>query len=81
MRRFTWIIWVRGPQPLGLGQLMLTGCTAGGEQGASELSFTCDPPSLTLWPKPSPAPHPATPFVEKLSSTKPVPGAKNVGDR
>ena len=35
-------------------------------------------PSLALPPEPSP--FPPTPFMEKLSSTKPVPGAKKVGD-
>ena len=47
---------------------------------ASERSVIClsrRAPSLALLPEPSPRPPP----VEKLSSTKPVPGAKKVGDR
>ena len=36
-------------------------------------------PRLALWPEPSPPT--AIPPVEKLSSTKPVPGAKRVGGR
>ena len=43
---------------------------------ASKQSFICRSPSLALPPEPSP--HP--PSVEKLSSTKLVPGAKKVGD-
>ena len=35
-------------------------------------------PSLALSPEPSPSQQPS---VEELSSTKPVPGAKKVGDR
>ena len=43
-------------------------------------------PSLTLPPEPSPPslvllPEPSPPSMEKLSSTKPVPGAKKFGDR
>ena len=55
------------------------GCTAGGEQRwASERSFIYRSPSLPIvhiTAEPLPAPS-----MEKLSSTKPVPGAKN-GDR
>ena len=38
-------------------------------------AFICCSPSLTLLPEP-----PLPPQMEKLSSTKPVPGAKNVED-
>ena len=46
-------------------------------------NFICRSPSLALPTEPSPPPPTPcpNPSVEKLSSTKPVPGAKKVGDR
>ena len=44
----------------------------------SERKFICCTPSLALLPEPSPPPPPRS--MEKLSSTKLVPGAKKVGD-
>ena len=70
----------RGPQPP--GRLAVPVAT----QQESERSFICCSPLLpiariTAWtilhPQPTPTPRPS---VEKLSSTKLVPGAKKVGD-
>ena len=55
-----------------------TGCTAGGERWAREWSFSC----IISWaslPVLSLPLHP-TPSMEKLSFTKPVSGAQNIGD-
>ena len=52
------------------------GSTAGGKRQASKQSFVCHSPSFALPPKPSPPPR----SMGKLSSTKLVPGAKEVAD-
>ena len=64
-----------GPQPI--RNLAHSRRWAAGERAKVHLP-TCRPPSLALLPEPSPLPAPS---MEKLSSTKPVPGAKKVGDR
>ena len=72
--------YIRGPLPPGprtITSCQEPGCTAEGEWRASERSFISCSPSLALPPEPS---SPA-PSAEKLSSMKPVPGAKKVGDR
>ena len=58
-------------------RLLGTGRTAGGERRAGERSFTCLSPSR---PIACTVPRPTPPAVETLSSTKPVPGAKKVGE-
>ena len=63
-----------GPQPVTepAAQQEVSGGRASGASSASPHRS----PSLALPPEPPP-----TPSVEKLSSMKPVPGAKKVGDR
>ena len=68
----------------GHGQVAVQGLLGTGPHSrrwevASQRSFICCSPSLPLPPEPSPTP--TTPSVEKLSSTKPVPGDKKVGDQ
>ena len=79
------ILWLRGSHPWEHGPAPVG--TAGGERCAKEQSFICRSstlPSAHITPESSP-PHPSiwappTQSMEKLSSTKLVPGAKEVGD-
>ena len=84
------IPYSRGSQPRGCRPLLVRSLLGTGphsrrwvavESEASSAAPHCSP-SLVLPPEPSTSPTPPQPrSMEKLSSMKPVPGAKKVGDR